>query len=158
MRSVDSWFAEYDISHKNDINKRVHWICVPLIFFSVIGLSHEVNFPFIASFLPMEYHFFANLSSLIILGGLLFYLRMSLTIFIFMILACSLCLTGVFFLESKGINLWVSLFLFIGAWIGQFIGHHVEGKKPSFLKDLQFLFVGPAWCIAFVFRKIGIPY
>ena len=42
--------------------------------------------------------------------------------------------------------------VFVLAWIGQFIGHLIEGKRPSFFKDLQFLLIGPAWLMAFVYR------
>ena len=48
--------------------------------------------------------------------------------------------------------------LFVLAWIGQFIGHKVEGKKPSFFKDLQFLLIGPAWLMSFVYRAAGLRY
>jgi uncharacterized membrane protein YGL010W len=53
---------------------------------------------------------------------------------------------------------WWSLGIFVLAWIGQFIGHHVEGKKPSFFKDLQFLLIGPAWLLGFLFRLAGVRY
>jgi uncharacterized membrane protein YGL010W len=46
--------------------------------------------------------------------------------------------------------------LFVIAWIGQFVGHHIEGKKPSFFKDLQFLLIGPAWCLDALYKKVGI--
>ena len=48
--------------------------------------------------------------------------------------------------------------VFVLAWIGQFIGHKIEGKKPSFMKDLQFLLVGPMWLMHFVYKKAGIGY
>ena len=52
----------------------------------------------------------------------------------------------------------VCVTVFVIAWIGQFIGHKIEGKKPSFFKDLQFLLVGPMWLLHFVYRKLGISY
>ena len=54
--------------------------------------------------------------------------------------------------------LWIALVLFAVAWVLQFVGHHVEGKKPSFLRDIQFLMVGPAWLMHFLYRRAGIPY
>ena len=51
-----------------------------------------------------------------------------------------------------------SLILFCAAWVGQFIGHKIEGKKPSFLHDVVFLLIGPAWLMHFVYRKLGIRY
>ena len=48
--------------------------------------------------------------------------------------------------------------VFVVAWIGQFIGHAIEGKKPSFFEDVKFLLVGPAWLLHFVYRRAGIRY
>jgi uncharacterized membrane protein YGL010W len=60
---------------------------------------------------------------------------------------------------SRIVVLWqVCLALFIVAWIFQFIGHKIEGKKPSFFKDLQFLLIGPAWLLSFIYQKVGIRY
>ena len=62
-------------------------------------------------------------------------------------------------LLSQVTELWkVSLIIFIIAWIGQFIGHKIEGKKPSFFQDIQFLLIGPAWLIGFIYRRFNIKY
>lgn len=37
MRKIDQLFAEYAESHQNQTNKFIHWICVPLIFFTIVG-------------------------------------------------------------------------------------------------------------------------
>ncbi|EKQ93649.1 PF06127 domain protein [Leptospira sp. serovar Kenya str. Sh9] len=63
----------------------------------------------------------------------------------------------VFGVYSYGI-LELSITVFILAWIGQFIGHKIEGKKPSFLKDLQFLLIGPIWLLGFIYQKLKIAY
>jgi uncharacterized membrane protein YGL010W len=55
--------------------------------------------------------------------------------------------------------LWqICLGLFVVGWVGQFVGHKIEGQKPSFLKDIQFLLIGPLWLLAAVYRRVGIPY
>jgi uncharacterized membrane protein YGL010W len=51
-----------------------------------------------------------------------------------------------------------SVAIFIIAWIGQFYGHNIEGKKPSFLKDIQFLLIGPMWLMSFIYKKWGINF
>ena len=48
--------------------------------------------------------------------------------------------------------------IFIVSWIGQFIGHKIEGVKPSFFEDIQFLLIGPAWLLSFIYNKFGIKY
>jgi uncharacterized membrane protein YGL010W len=61
--------------------------------------------------------------------------------------------------QKQNCNSLVTLIgIFILAWLGQFYGHYLEGKKPSFLKDIQFLLIGPAWLLSFIFKKLGIPY
>ena len=45
--------------------------------------------------------------------------------------------------------------VFVVAWIAQFVGHKIEGRKPSFLTDLTYLLIGPAWVLAKLYRKLG---
>jgi uncharacterized membrane protein YGL010W len=92
--------------------------------------------------------------------ALLFYLMRSLTLWLGMALFSLACLLAARWLDVQAPwPLWaISLVVFALAWIGQFIGHHIEGKKPSFLKDLAFLLIGPAWLLAKLYRRFGIPY
>lgn len=154
MRAIDAWLNEYGESHKNPTNKLVHWICVPAIFFSVVGLLYGVKFPvYIAENLQL------NLAMLILALVSLYYIRLSVTLAVGLLLFAGLCLYLAQQVENQGLVLWqVSLGIFVIAWIGQFWGHKVEGKKPSFFKDLQFLMIGPAWLMHFIYKKIGIPY
>ncbi len=90
---------------------------------------------------------------------LLYYISLSKTLWIGMTAFGLACLFLCYIVESSGIApLWlVSLALFVLAWIGQFFGHKIEGKKPSFLKDIQFLMIGPAWLMSFIYQRMGIP-
>ena len=55
-------------------------------------------------------------------------------------------------------SIWkLSMLIFILGWIGQFIGHKIEGQKPSFFEDIQFLLIGPAWLLSFIYKKLGVP-
>ena len=77
-----------------------------------------------------------------------------------MLLFSILVLLGIdVILVSTSLALWIPmLVLFVIAWVGQFIGHNHEGKKPSFLKDLQFLMIGPAWTMSHLFKALNIKY
>lgn len=154
MKTIDVWLNEYGESHQNPTNKLVHWICVPLIFFSVVGLFYGVKLPvFIAEGLQL------NLAMVILALVTVYYIRLSVTLAVGLILFEGICLLLAQQIESQGWILWqVCLGIFVIAWIGQFWGHKVEGKKPSFFKDLQFLMIGPAWLMHFIYKKAGIPY
>lgn len=152
-RTIHQWFDEYGESHRNPTNKLIHWICVPTIFFCVVALLWSIPTP---SFLPVD-HVWALLAVVL---TVVFYARISLPIMLGMLMWSLICLWLCRVLEARAPwPLWsIAVVLFVLAWIGQFYGHKVEGKKPSFLKDLQFLMIGPAWLMGFIFRRLGVAY
>lgn len=154
MRTVNQWLSEYGESHQNHTNKAIHWICVPLIFLSVTGLLYSIKLPLAINGATL------NVAMVVILLVTLYYLRLSVPLGIGMFLFGLLCLAVCHLIETDApMPLWLaSVLIFVVAWIGQFYGHKVEGKKPSFLKDLQFLLVGPMWLLSFLYRRLGIRY
>jgi uncharacterized membrane protein YGL010W len=159
MRKIDSLLSEYGESHQNATNKLIHWICVPLIFFSIMGLVASIPSGILQSLFG-ESSLFANWAAVILAFALIYYLTLSIPLTIGMFLFALICLFVINKIVGANIApLWaISLGIFVVAWIGQFYGHKVEGKKPSFLKDVQFLMIGPAWLMHFIYKKIGIPY
>jgi uncharacterized membrane protein YGL010W len=159
MRKIDQLLAEYGESHQNATNKTIHWICVPLIFFSVIGLVTSIPSGIVQSLLG-EGNPYANWATLLMIVVIAYYVTLSIPLTIGMTLFASLCIYVAIKITLAGVvPLWaVSVVVFTVAWIGQFYGHKVEGKKPSFLKDIQFLMIGPAWLMHFIYKKLGIPY
>ncbi|MEO6536999.1 MAG: Mpo1-like protein [Ferruginibacter sp.] len=152
MKNIHQWLAEYGESHKDETNKTIHWICVPAIFFSLIGLLYSIKFPVYIGSVHL------NAAELILALVIIYYASLSKTLWVGMLLFGVCCLFICHLVEeSKLIPLWLfSILVFIAAWIGQFYGHKIEGKKPSFLKDLQFLMIGPAWLMSFIYKKMGI--
>ena len=155
---LHAWLDEYSSSHQNATNVLIHKICVPTIAFTVLGFLWSVPLPkFVRQTVgQLSSHFIPMLA----IGPVLtFYFRLSVN----MAVAMSILISGAFILlsvmEQKRVRIFrVSLIIFIVAWIGQFVGHDIEGKKPSFLKDLQFLAIGPLWTLASAFRALGIEY
>ena len=150
MKSLDRWLSEYGESHQNKTNKAVHFICVPLIFFSLVGMFYGVKLFSVAG-LPV------TLAHVLLVLAAAYYISLSIPIAVGMISFSTFCLLLCKIIEqSAGHLLWIAIVLFILAWVAQFFGHHVEGKKPSFLKDIQFLLIGPAWIIHYAYKKIGL--
>ena len=91
--------------------------------------------------------------------AMIYYLILSPRLALGMLLVTALMLTLLNYLERSDVSLWrVAVVVFVIAWAGQFIGHHIEGKRPSFFKDIQFLLIGPLWLLSFVYRKFNITY
>ncbi|MEO8820227.1 MAG: Mpo1-like protein [Ginsengibacter sp.] len=154
MKTVNQWLEEYGESHKNETNKTIHWICVPAIFFSIVGLLFSIKLPWIL------YSHTINVAIIAILLITVYYLRLSLALGFGMLLFGIGCLFLCHLIEMfVPVSLWlICVIIFAAAWVGQFYGHSVEGKKPSFLKDIQFLLIGPMWLISFIYKKIGIQF
>ena len=151
MKTAQQWFDEYAVSHQNDTNIFIHYICVPAIFFSVIGLLMSIPSSFLVNTLELYNPFVENWAAVVGIVILLFYLRLGFWYFAQMFLITLLCIIGNFWLGNNVNLLYASLIIFVVAWIGQFYGHKVEGMKPSFIKDLQFLLIGPLWVVKKVF-------
>lgn len=159
MRTIQSLLDEYGESHQNPVNKAVHWICVPAIVISLLGLLWSVPTPAAFQQLrvgPVNF----NWAILFMALALIYYVRLSIPLAIGMFFVVCAFILVIYQLSTiSGIPLWlVSLLIFATAWVGQFWGHKIEGKKPSFLKDVQFLLIGPVWLLHFIYRKLGIGY
>ena len=136
MKTVSEWLDEYSESHQNKTNKLIHWVCVPTIFFSIVGILA---------------HFSALLTTLLLVLSFIFYARLDLVLAVAMA-ALMLVMAWLIYVLPVGMGFYIAIFVL--AWIGQFYGHKVEGKKPSFFKDLQFLLIGPIWCMDAYLGKI----
>ncbi|MCB0703699.1 MAG: DUF962 domain-containing protein [Saprospiraceae bacterium] len=155
-KSMQWLLDKYGENHKNHTNKLIHWVCVPLIVFSLFGLIFSI--PFFT-----DKTMLANWAAIVWTIALLYYLRLSFSMFLGFVGLGFLVLWGNYSIyeavgKDSSMHVYISLGIFVIAWVGQFIGHKIEGQKPSFLEDLQFLMVGPAWLLHFIYSKLGIPY
>ncbi|MBS1486865.1 MAG: DUF962 domain-containing protein [Bacteroidetes bacterium] len=157
MRKIDQLLAEYGESHQNKTNKTIHWICVPLIFFSVVGMIASIPSGVLHAVYSSP---LANWAVVALALVLIYYISLSIPLAVGMAAFSFVCLFVARWVSHLGVApLWlVCLIVFALAWVGQFYGHNVEGKKPSFFKDLQFLLIGPAWLMHFIYKRLGISY
>lgn len=152
MRTMQSWLDGYSADHRNRVNQVIHWICVPPIVWTVVALLWTVPVP--SAFLkPGAWAVFAMVLAFAWywkhshrLGGALLVAFVVLALF-----------TAWLFDVLGPVRLrWVALGVFVLAWIGQFVGHKFEGHRPSFLTDLSYLLIGPAWLMEKLLRKLGL--
>ncbi|MCI1016079.1 hypothetical protein HBH1_04218 [Herbaspirillum sp. BH-1] len=141
-RRIDELLARYGEHHRHPMNELIHCICVPAIVFAVLGLCWLIS-PAVAL--------------LVAAGALAYYLRLSPPFAVGMLAMSALMLVVLARLPA-GAVLPVSVVVFVLAWIGQFVGHRIEGRKPSFFQDLRFLLIGPLFVLAFLYRRWHIPY
>lgn len=141
-KNIHDWLNEYGVSHQNPTNKLIHWICVPAIVFSIIGIIATMH----------SYLLYGVLAA-----GLIYYFMLSAKLAIASLPLTALYLFGVLSIITYSEHpVYIFIGIFVTAWIGQFIGHHIEGKRPSFIEDLQFLFIGPIWLLSLIFKKLNI--
>jgi uncharacterized membrane protein YGL010W len=140
-RKVDILLAHYSESHQNPRNELIHFIAIPLIMLSLVGMMFALH-PYVA------YAFIA--------ASMVYYARLS-VVFLITMAVLSAAFIGVIFAMGP-LVLPVCVAIFVGAWILQFIGHKIEGKKPSFFEDIQYLWVGPLFVLSKLFEKLHIRW
>jgi uncharacterized membrane protein YGL010W len=140
-RKVDQLLAHYGESHRNPKNELIHFIAIPAIMFSILGMLYSLH-PYAA------YAFVA--------ASMVYYARLSLVFLLTMALGSVAMFALVMALGPLLLPL--SVGIFVVAWIFQFIGHKIEGKKPSFFEDLQYLWVGPLFVLSKLFEKLGVRW
>jgi uncharacterized membrane protein YGL010W len=140
-RNVDRLLERYGEFHRNRANKAIHWVCVPLIVWSVLGALWSVS--------PVAVYVGIG-------AAMVFYLWLSLPLALGMLGVTALMAWSLTLLGPQALI--VSIAVFVAAWIGQFIGHILEGRKPAFLEDVRSLLIGPVWLLADLYRRFGIAY
>jgi len=142
-RKIDALLDHYGLSHTHPVNEHIHMVAIPAIMLSLIGLMFAIH-PAIAL------AFFS--------ASMVYYARLSWPFTICMLLFSSVLLALVDALDVHGVLVPVSVVVFVVAWIFQFIGHRIEGKKPSFFEDLQYLWVGPLFVLSKGFLRLGLRW
>jgi uncharacterized membrane protein YGL010W len=141
-RTIDTLLAQYSESHLNPTNELIHFVCVPIIVFTLLGLLWAIH-PAVAV--------------AVTLASLAYYFKLSKPFAVGMLLMSALFLALLAALPDRAV-LPLSVAIFVLAWIGQFIGHKIEGKKPSFFDDLRFLLIGPLFVLGFLYRRLKLAY
>jgi uncharacterized membrane protein YGL010W len=141
-RTIDTLLAQYSESHLHPTNELIHFVCVPVIMFTLLGLLWALHPAVALAFTA---------------AAMLYYIRLSPRFAVGMAVMAALMLTILVTLPPATV-LPLSITVFVLAWIGQFIGHKIEGKKPSFFDDLRFLLIGPLFVLSFLYRRFKLAY
>lgn len=159
MKTLRQWLDEYRMSHQHPLNKKIHFICVPLIYFSILGLIWDIPFPW------HYWRLFGYQPNWAIGAGMglfVYYALLSGPIAAGMMVFTGACLFLLRIIDYRLSHLLpvgsICGIIFVLAWAGQFYGHKIEGKRPSFFKDVQFLLIGPAWLVSLVLDRMKVNY
>lgn len=141
-RNIDILLAQYAESHRNHTNEIIHFVCIPLIVLSLLGILWAIHPAVAVGVTLVSLFYYVKLSPQFALGmGVM-----------------SAAMLGILAIMPPYTVLPVSIAVFVVAWIGQFIGHKIEGKKPSFFDDLRFLLIGPLFVLSFLYRRLNFAY
>lgn len=154
MRQIDVLLDQYSSDHRNETNQLIHLICVPAIVWSVTALLWTIPVPG-SWFLPGAFSAFAMFLAWAYYWRLSRKLAMGLLVCFLLSGLLNRWIADTF---GMGALLGTAIAVFVVAWIGQFIGHKVEGHRPSFLTDVVFLLIGPLWTLRKLYQRVGIGY
>jgi uncharacterized membrane protein YGL010W len=140
-RRIDQLLAHYGESHQHPVNERIHFVAIPLIMLTLIGLMFEIH--------PAVAYVFLTAS-------MFYYFRLSL---VFSMVMAVWTLIMLVLVNAMGEHrLVICVLVFMGAWVLQFIGHKLEGKKPSFFEDVQYLWVGPLFVLRPLLLRFNLTW
>jgi uncharacterized membrane protein YGL010W len=143
VRRIDQLLAHYGESHTQPTNELIHFVAIPLIMLSLLGMLYAIH-PYIA------YVFMA--------ASMVYYARLSAVFLAAMFVQTVAMLAIIQAINQAGVLVAASIAIFVVSWIFQFVGHKIEGKKPSFFEDIQYLWVGPLFVVSKLFLKLGIRW
>ena len=155
MQPADEWLSQYGRHHNHDANRLIHALTIPFVVMSLVGLLWS---------LPVPETFYQatpvlNWGTIFLMAAIVYYFIMSISLAFGIVPFVILVVFGVDWLEQLAVPLWLtSIAIFSVAWLGQRIGHRIEGKQPPFFEDIQTLMIGPVWLLANVYKRVGIPY
>lgn len=153
MRDIERLINHYGESHQNKTNILIHAVAVPSIFFVSLGLIWSIPTPEFLTQMKVTW------AHILAIPTLYYYFKLSGPIGAAMTLMTLLAFGGIKLLVMSNISVWqFCLALFVVMWILQFVGHKVEGKKPSFFEDLRYLLIGPAWWWVHWLKRMNIQY
>jgi uncharacterized membrane protein YGL010W len=134
-KALDQWLTEYSLSHRHPVNRALHTVCVPIILFALLALLWSVEIAGVRS------------AYLVMIAVAPFYVRLGTRAVVTLAAQLAVCVLILAVWPTTVPLRPVALGLFILAWIGQFIGHAIEGRRPKFFQDLTFLLIGPLWVV-----------
>ena len=141
-RQIDTLLAQYSESHRDPTNELIHFVCVPVIVFTLLGILWWIH----------------PVAAVLAVGAAMYYYSKLSRPFAVGMLVMSLFMLALLSLLPPATVLPLSIAIFVLAWVGQFIGHQIEGKKPSFLDDLRFLLIGPLFVLSFLYRRLKLAW
>jgi uncharacterized membrane protein YGL010W len=155
LRRVDVLLDNYSADHQNPTNQLIHLVCVPAIAWSVSAMLWAIPFPLDTSNAWAPHGQWAALAMFVAAAT---YWRLSRPLALGMVVMFALAvLLNNWIAKTFGVMtvLWLGVGVFVVAWIAQFIGHNIEGKRPSFLTDMVYLLVGPIWTLRKLYTRMG---
>jgi uncharacterized membrane protein YGL010W len=141
-RKLDRLLAHYGESHRHPTNELIHVIAIPAIMLSIVGMLFALH--------PWAAYVFVGAS-------LVYYALLQSPVLLAIMAAWTVLLIGLA-TAMGGRAFVISLAIFVVGWIFQFIGHKLEGRKPSFFEDIQYLWVGPLFVVTLALRKLGVRW
>ena len=155
MKNLEEHLSEYAKYHRDQKNIYTHYVGIPLIVFSVFCLLSKPAFFMEA---PIVGALMISPALFVWLIGNAFYVALDVKLGLMMTVITGAMVYFAQPIAQLGLGAWlaVSLGIFVGGWVLQFVGHHFEGKKPAFVDDIMGLAIGPLFVLAELSFDLGL--
>jgi uncharacterized membrane protein YGL010W len=142
--TVEQLFTDYQTYHRDARNKLTHYLGIPLIEYALLNFLYQIPHLTVGG-VAVDY------ALLFFVAVTIFYLTLSVRLAVAMTL-----LSLPLYLLATVTPWYVGVAAFVVGWVLQFLGHHIEGKKPAFLTNGAHLLIGPLWITSHLVEKLGL--
>ncbi len=155
MQEAENWLELYGHSHSNVQFAVIYWLSVPLLVLATVGMLWSLPVPEAFS----EISPILNWGSTFLMAAVVYYFIISMSLAIGMLpFIFGVALAQIWLLEASWSLARISASLFVISLLGLYLGHMKHGGLRAVLHDVQLLMIAPAWLLANLYRRIGIPY
>lgn len=151
---TDTWFAEFRLRHESARNPGIYWMSLVALLVGITGLLWALPVP--EAFVRISP--LLNFGSAFLMAALVYYFVMSLSLGIGMVpfVLGVAAIEG--WIQGLAISQSYAASVLIGAGIsGLCFGHYSSGGLRAVGRDVQLIMIGPAWLLALLYRRLGIP-
>jgi len=151
---IGTWFAEFGLRYESARNPGIYWMSLLVLLIGVTGLLWALPVPeAFERISPL-----LNFGSAFLMAALVYYFVMSMSLGFGMVPFVLGIAAIETWIEGQPISQSYVASVLIGAGVsGLCFGHYAAGGLRAVGRDVQLIMIAPAWLLAQLYRRLGIP-
>jgi uncharacterized membrane protein YGL010W len=154
VSETDRWLTDYGDSHTDIRNPGIYWLSVPILVLGTVGILWSLPVPeAFARISPV-----LNWGSVFLVAAVVYYFIISIPLAIGMLpFVAGIAAVQLWLEDTSWSLIGISSVMFVISVAGLYLGHYKNGGFRAVFSDIHHMMIGPAWLLANLYRRLGIP-